>query len=425
MYDMTSTNPISNFIANHSQAQNISLDDSLHELLNVSRKHLNMDVAFISEFTDGKRVFKYLDSGAESETIQVNDSDPLQSTYCKKIVDEELPQIISDTSTHPITQKLEVTKSLSIGAYIGVPIKLNNGQIYGTFCCYRHKPDKSLTDSDLSLLTAFSGLASKIIDKKLALEQQFNGMNLSVKSVLTPLKIKTLYQPIYSIKKSKITGYESLSRFSSPDYRSPDIWFNEANQVGLGKKLELIAVAQAIKGLEALPKDRDISINVSPELIIDGSLMPLLKNIPFERVILEITEHAPIVDYPAFRSSLYTLRQKGIRLAIDDAGAGYSTFQHILELDVDFIKLDISLIKNISVDTKRKSLATAILAFAKSENCKVVAEGVETINEFLELSRLGVDKVQGYFISHPLPIEEAAKFTCNLSNSVNQNYQHL
>ncbi|WP_281248260.1 EAL domain-containing protein [Methylophaga sulfidovorans] len=119
-----------------------------------------------------------------------------------------------------------------------------------------------------------------------------------------------------------------------------------------------------------------------------------------------------MADYRAFREAIQSLRKQGVRLAIDDVGAGYSSLQHILELGADIIKLDISLIRNIDTDTSRKALTAALIAYAQETGCEVLAEGVETEEEFRELVRLGIKKIQGYFISQPLELEQAIDFRC-------------
>ncbi|NMH65525.1 sensor domain-containing phosphodiesterase [Shewanella salipaludis] len=403
-------------ILTNAHAGDGGITDDLQTILNVVRLHLGMKVAFISEFTQDKRIFKYVDSADDSVSIKVGDSGPLEESYCKKIAGGELPQLIPDTSLNPISQRLAFTYELSIGAYIGVPIYLPDGELYGAFCCYKHEADPTLAERDLALLRAFSDFASIIIANKLKANRLLKEMEDRVGSILTSQEINILYQPIYNFNKERVTGFEALARFHTTPYRTPDVWFDEAAQVGLGEALELMAVTLALKGLQQLPENIFISINSSPEHILSGAIEAALAYVPAERVILEMTEHARIHDYSALRAALEPLRNRGIRLAIDDAGAGYASFQHILELEADIIKLDISLIHNIHKDPKRHALATSLIAFARATGCEVVAEGIETSDELLALRKLGVHKVQGYFIGHPMPLAEAAKCSLNLAH---------
>jgi EAL domain-containing protein (putative c-di-GMP-specific phosphodiesterase class I) len=394
---------------------NETYDVRLNKLLSIIRKHLKMNVAFISEFTDGERVFRFVNSDIENPPMVAGDSDPLEETYCKRIVDNKLDNIICDTSTNEITRKLTVTDALSIGSYMGVPIMLSSGEVYGTFCCYKYSSEKTLNQRDLSFLRAISEIASDLIESKIASEKMYRDSVKRIQVVLEENLINILYQPIYNIRTNQATGFESLSRFNTEPYRTPDVWFKEAAQVGLGEQLEIAAIEQAIKGMKKFDKDIYVSINISPEYILNGAISKVLKDIDINlsRIVLEITEHDPINDYTAFREALEPLRNSGIRIAIDDAGAGYSSFQHILELEADIIKLDISLTQNIHSQPRKYLLAKALCAFAKSIDCIIIAEGIETDEELNTIKELGVDKVQGYLLGRPMPINEAVSLRKN------------
>jgi EAL domain-containing protein (putative c-di-GMP-specific phosphodiesterase class I) len=131
--------------------------------------------------------------------------------------------------------------------------------------------------------------------------------------------------------------------------------------------------------------------------------------LPPERIVIEITEHTDVDDYEDLLRVLQPLRQRGIRLAIDDAGAGYSSLRHILNLRPDYIKLDIDLIRHIDIDPARRALASALIAFARDTDSTIIAEGVETASEFATLQALGVEQAQGYFLGRPKPLESALR----------------
>jgi EAL domain-containing protein (putative c-di-GMP-specific phosphodiesterase class I) len=121
--------------------------------------------------------------------------------------------------------------------------------------------------------------------------------------------------------------------------------------------------------------------------------------------MLEVTEHASIQDYSVIAAKLAPLRQLGLRLAVDDAGAGYASFRHILKLKPDVIKLDASLVGAIDQDRGVRALAAALIRFAEETGSKIVAEGVETQEELNVLRQLNVNKAQGYLLGRPSPIE--------------------
>ncbi|MEN0105736.1 MAG: EAL domain-containing protein, partial [Pseudomonas sp.] len=142
-------------------------------------------------------------------------------------------------------------------------------------------------------------------------------------------------------------------------------------------------------------------------LVYSGRLPPLLQNLPPRRLVLEITEHAAVADYVRLEQALAPFRQRGVRLSIDDTGAGYASMRHILELSPDIIKLDMSITQGINNDFKRRALASSLIAFARETGSSVVAEGVETREELETLRALGVHKIQGYLLGRPLPLSEA------------------
>ena len=387
-----------------------SVNNKLNKLLSIVREHLGMEVAFISQFINNTRVFKTVDAKDNISPININDSDPINETYCAKIVDNELPNIIHDTKYNKITSKLAITDKLSIGSYIGVPIKLSTGETYGTICCFKYSADDTLNLRDLSFFKAIADIAAELIETKHLIELNYNEVRMRIISVIESNEIEIYYQPIIDLLSNKIIGFESLSKFNATPYQSPDIWFAEASKVDLGEKLEMMAIKNAIKGSFEFKDDTYLSINTSPEYVLNGAVARALDGVNLKRIILEVTEHTPIKNYSGFRDALKPLREQGMRLAIDDAGSGYSSFQHVLELEADIIKLDITLTQNIHSNPKKYLLVKALCVFSKAIHCSIIAEGVETVEELDSLRELGVDSVQGYLLGHAMPIKEAVAY---------------
>lgn len=389
------------------QQSNASIEAKLADLLALVRKHLDMDVAFISEFINDERVFKVVDNPSENQIVKVGNADPINETYCQKITDDKLSPIITNTYANPITKAMPVTEKLGIGAYIGVPINLSNGKLYGTFCCYKSHHDESLNDRDLSFLNIISEIATGLIEKNLSKSISRNHAKSAIEQIISDNDISIYFQPIFSLKNNKVAGFESLARFFTTPYKTPDVWFKEAKKVGLNEALEMLAIKNAVTNIAKFNNSTYIAINCSPSHILSGALENTLQNIDCTRLVLEITEHSPIPDYEKMRTALTPLRKRGLRLAIDDVGAGFSSFQHILELEADIIKLDISLTQNINTDDRKFLLAKALCGFAKAIDCTIVAEGIETEEELNSLRKLNVDSVQGYFIGRPAAINDA------------------
>ena len=211
-----------------------------------------------------------------------------------------------------------------------------------------------------------------------------------------------MFQPICQLSDGRVTGVEALSRFATAPVRSPDQWFTEAAEVGLAESLELIAIRKAVLAASALPSDLTVSLNVSPAVAIAGHLGEALEDFDPLRTIVEVTEHHIIADYTTLIDALAPLRERGVRIAIDDAGAGYSSLRHVLMLRPDIIKFDISITRGVDNDPMRRAMAAALAEFARHTGTKIVAEGIETPAELEVLRALGVDKGQGYLFGRPV-----------------------
>jgi EAL domain-containing protein (putative c-di-GMP-specific phosphodiesterase class I)/DNA-binding NarL/FixJ family response regulator len=215
-------------------------------------------------------------------------------------------------------------------------------------------------------------------------------------------------QPIVALKSRRVVGYEALSRFRGPPRRSPDRWFAEADEVGLLRELELAAVRKALDTLPCLASDVYLSVNVSPGTLVAAAFRKLLAQIDAERVVVEVTEHARVDDYQRIATARAQLRLLGVRLAIDDAGAGFASLRHILRLAPDLIKLDRTLIAGVEADRSRQALAAGLISFAAGIDATIVAEGIERPGEVKALTALGVDFGQGYLLGRPAPLRPAA-----------------
>jgi EAL domain-containing protein (putative c-di-GMP-specific phosphodiesterase class I) len=287
---------------------------------------------------------------------------------------------------------------------MSVPIRFSDGSLYGTFCCFSRQPDHSLDESDLNTLRLFARFAGKLLERHALSERQRAEALERVQRVIDRRDFRSVYQPIFHLADDRLIGYEALARFRPEPYRTPDVWFDEAGAVGLRTQLELMLLRSALEALPSIAHDVYLSLNVCPSALLDGRVVELLAEQPLHRLMLEVTEHTSIVDYSPIGAMLEPLRQRGLRLAVDDAGAGYASFRHILRLKPDVIKLDRSLISNVDSDTDRFAMAAALIRFAEQTGSKIVAEGVETPAELGALRRLHVDNAQGYLLGMPQPL---------------------
>lgn len=220
-----------------------------------------------------------------------------------------------------------------------------------------------------------------------------------VAGVLARAGITPAFQPIADLKTGEIVGFEALARFEGGG--SPAEWFSDAARVGLGVDLEVAAIRAALPHLQHVAGSNYLSVNVSPELAVSPRLLEVLDGAPLDRVVIEITEHTHVDDSDALLGALADLRARGVRLAIDDVGAGYSSMSLILHLHPDVIKLDVDLTRGIDQDGDRRALIASLVTFARAIGSRVVAEGIETEEEARTLTDLGVHSGQGYLLGKP------------------------
>ncbi len=222
-----------------------------------------------------------------------------------------------------------------------------------------------------------------------------------IERALAPGGLRAVFQPIFELETNRLLGYEALARFDVEPVRGPDLWFAAAGDVGLREELEGAAVRMALSRFDDLPPTAYLSVNLSPSTILSGRINLVHTGLADERIVIEVTEHAPVADYDALARALAPVRMQGGRLAVDDAGAGFASLRHILRLSPDIIKLDVDLTRGIDVDRARRSLASALIAFSAEMEITIVAEGIETQAEMDTLRSLGVCCGQGYFLGRP------------------------
>jgi EAL domain-containing protein (putative c-di-GMP-specific phosphodiesterase class I) len=269
------------------------------------------------------------------------------------------------------------------------------------FCCLSPRAIPTLNGRDLATMRVFAGLAARQVNAELEQRLNSQGIHARIASALENRDYTIVFQPIFDLATSNLTGCEALCRFSALPYRSPDKWFADASAVGLGTELEVAVAEAAIAAFPTLPRGLSMSVNASPEAMIGGRMSEVLASPYADRTIVEITEHAKVSDYEALHRVLGALKERGVRVAVDDAGAGYSGLQHIVQLAPDIIKLDMSLTRAVDSDPGRRALTSAMVFYAREMGCRVVAEGIETMPELQTLKLLGVNMGQGYFLGKP------------------------
>jgi EAL domain-containing protein (putative c-di-GMP-specific phosphodiesterase class I) len=216
-----------------------------------------------------------------------------------------------------------------------------------------------------------------------------------------PDRLRIHLQPIIGLQTGTVWGLEALARFPGHPQPGPAAWFRTAMRAGWSAALETVALCAALDVLDSLPEAMALTVNLSPATLLRKDVTELLLDATPGRLLIEITEHEQVHDYGALLQALSGLRSAGIRLGIDDFGAGHSSLRHVLQLAPDVVKLDISIIQQVDVDPSRQALVEAMLAFCARVGAVVIAEGVEEPGELVSLLELGVQYAQGWFLARP------------------------
>ena len=244
------------------------------------------------------------------------------------------------------------------------------------------------------------------VDEQRADEQIQHGersqQEARIATVLRTQALPMVYQPVADMSTGRVVGVEALSRFPGEPFRPPDVWFAEAERVGFGVDLQLLAIQHSLGALEKLPPDVFLAVNLTPPVVLAPAQRLLrMTEGALDRLVLELTEQVPVEDYEVLNKAIAPLRERGARLAVDDTGAGYAGLRHLIALAPEIVKLDRSLTSGVDRDPARRALAGALVHFGRDIGAHVVAEGVETDSELEVLRALEVPWGQGYRIARP------------------------
>ena len=335
-----------------------SYADAVHRLLAVVRTQLGMQVAWVSEFVGSDQVLRFVDA---AEGADAPAEGPLGGPFCARVLDGRFP---------------------------------------------------ALSERDLASLRLLVQLLHDLQARALsaadtAREQE--RMQRALTAVVAGEGRHPVLQPVVDLVTGRAVLAEGLTRFTATSpaaqagqpSRSPAQWFDDAGRLGLRTELELSTAGAVLDLLDDVPNHVALSVNLAPRTMLGGGLMRLLDGRPLERIVVEMTEHAPVDDYDLLAATLQPYRDGGLKVAVDDAGAGYASLRHVLAVRPDLIKIDMVLIRGCGDDLARRTLLNALADFADATSCRLVAEGVETDSELRAVAACGVHLAQGYLLARP------------------------
>jgi PAS domain S-box-containing protein len=252
----------------------------------------------------------------------------------------------------------------------------------------------------LPALVEFASIASAVLGPSISSRAQLSRSRAHMQAIIDEAAFHPVFQPIVDLTSLRTIGYEALTRFD--DGTEPDAQFGAAAAVGLGVELEVAALRAALTAASALPTPPWLNVNASPSVILAGEPLRSLVAGYLGPLVLEVTEHAVISDYTVFREAVGALGSN-LQIAVDDAGAGFASLRHIVELRPHIVKIDRSLVAGIDGDPARQALLAGLRHFADSQGCSLIAEGIETEAERATLVGLNVRTGQGYLLGRPAP----------------------
>lgn len=258
----------------------------------------------------------------------------------------------------------------------------------------------------LPIVGEFAATSSALLAPHLERGRRDAQVRDRITGILTEQAFSSVFQPIVDLVSGTPVGYEALTRFD--DGTAPDQMFAEADRVGLGIGLEIAALTAGLEASDALPADAWLSLNASPDVILQRSALAALLRERSRGVVLEMTEHIAIDDYTAVRRAVASLGAT-VTLAVDDAGAGFASLRHVVELGPRYLKLDISLVRGVDRDPVRQAMIAGLRHFAERAGCVVIAEGIKTSGELKMVRELGVGLGQGYLLGRPESVARAAR----------------
>ncbi|MGK2939005.1 MAG: EAL domain-containing protein [Solirubrobacteraceae bacterium] len=329
------------------------------------------------------------------------------------VVDVNMPEGGGPRATREIRRRVPGTRVLALSAANDRATVLGMLEAGASGYIVKGGPVQEISDAIRRAASGRSSLspdvAGEVVDElagELQLrrrrERRMSSRLARVRALIDdPGRMGIALQPVCGLEHGDAVGYEALARFSGRPPRPPDHWFRAAGTVGAADELELVALQRALLRLDELPPDAFLSLNGSPSTFARPEAQRLLTAVATDRLVLEITEHAPVEDYDALAADLRSLRRRGARVAVDDAGAGFASLRHILRLSPDVIKLDRSLVSGISRDKAQQALAGGLISFAEKMGALIVAEGIEFAEELGTLRELGVHYGQGYLLARP------------------------
>jgi len=336
-------------------------------------------------------------------------------TWCDGTVDA--PATLAARLIEALRQSVEIGGNpVHIGASIGIAIE--DAQF--------HTPEDLVKAADMAMYRAKmdGGGIWRLFDPAMdACAQARRMLEIDLRNALSEGELAMFYQPLLDLRTKSITGFEALMRWRHPErgYVSPADFIPVAEDLGLIVPLGEWALREACMEAAKWPPHTRIAVNLSPIQFQRGQIVATVVSVlaasglAAERLELEITESVMLEKSAQNIETLQKLRELGVRIAMDDFGTGYSSLSYLRSFPFDKIKIDQSFIRDIDRDVESRAIVSAITALGTSFGVTITAEGVETQEQFDQLSVNGCVEAQGRLFSMPVPATSVAQLFLDFS----------
>lgn len=231
----------------------------------------------------------------------------------------------------------------------------------------------------------------------------------AVERVTSKGQLRAAYQPIYSLRTGVVTGFEGLVRLGpGAEFDDPTALFVAAEATSRTIELDIVCAETVLAGARDLRADQYLSINLSPRTLESDAFSPLevlalarRHGVPPEQLVIELTEREAVEDLNALRAAVAAFRRQGVRIALDDIGAGNAGLRLLSEIDFDIMKIDLSLVRAGATHEPSEAVLRALGSFARQRGHHIVAEGIESPDLLEAVLELHYDAGQGYLFGRP------------------------
>ncbi|WP_456297731.1 EAL domain-containing protein [Enterovibrio coralii] len=333
---------------------------------------------------------------------------------------------IVDWMTPPLISGYLATNNSIGGVILQVLVIAIGVMVYRPF--YLHYAGKSNIDAramirrhalEKSTLTSFLGE----VNQSMGGHVNRHEVSQRVGKMMTRGSFVMYYQPQVNLKDPSDVAYESLVRYRTDDGQIvPPMFIKDFHQVGAIKQLDELVIDLVLQDLKRLPLSAGcrVGVNISAESVSDPDIVDYIAERLYHYGVsptsleLEVTEEAILEDHVQIRQNIEILQGLGVKVAIDDFGAGYASFPHLLKFNFDKVKLDRSLLLN-ATEERGQNLYQLLAKISEVTGCALVAEGIETEKDVAFVESCGIDICQGFYFAKPMPLEDAVGWASNKS----------